>query len=837
MTAIHYSRGRNKFDAEPIIKTAPSFVEFRESVLSDRAKKKGLQYITGPFKVNGDGKSHRCLEDHLPRRFVPFDYDYIADAETFGALILFLQRYSGFVYTTASSTKTAPRARAVLESTRDMTAEEGERVCLAIERLIDAECGAGTIKYDRSVYGYAQPLYCPPVESDTYKFDGVPVDVDTVLLTAPPATPRGTNKVERLDEALRGDPVARVLDDMGMVKSRRQDGAINVICPCSSEHSSTSGESTTIYYLPHTGGFKTGRFVCQHEHCRTRQQDSFLAALGITNVVNIESKQPEDTTKNQEPLGLLQHFQPLGYDGDQFFFFTSRGKQIRSMSAAKLGKKIELLTLAPLDWWEREYGTDEGFSGRRVEMAANHIIQACYSKGVFSKDSKRGRGVWIDKNRVVIHAGDRLYIDGNETHLLQTDTAHVYEQSKPVAISISDPLPTSEAKKFLAFCRALHWESSTYGYLIAGFVVVSIASGALRWRPHGLLTGPKGCGKSWIMDVFVHILGSFCLAATGGTSAAGLRQSLQSDALPVLFDEAEGDSGRAADNIAAVLSLMRHSSAALEAKVYKGGSDGHASASIVRSCFLLASIRDPLIQAADKSRVTVFNLKASSRESATHWKTVLVPLANSLMAQDYAERLRGRVFANIVTLLEAINVFSDACSERFGDRRMGDQIGAMLGGVWLLTEDGVPTEAEATRRVGMMRWEDQTETLEEASDEEACFAAILSAHVRVDGDGWHGEASIAGLIHEVRFPGASEEHFTDRDAKRTLAMYGIRVDVDAGVLYVSNSDSMLQRKIMAHTAWPQGWGKLLARLTGATKPKTSMKIGGSQTRVTAILLQ
>jgi len=195
------------------------------------------------------------------------------------------------------------------------------------------------------------------------------------------------------------------------------------------------------------------------------------------------------------------------------------------------------------------------------------------------------------------------------------------------------------------------------------------------------------------------------------------------------------------------------------------------------------------------------------------------------------------VFANIPTLLEAIDVFANACTDRFSDRRMGDQIGAMLGGVWLLTEDGVPAPEEAARRVGMMRWEDQAETLAEASDEEACLAAIMSAHVRVDGDGWHGDASISSLIQEVRFPHTAEEHFTDRDAKRTLAMYGIKVDVEAGFLYVSNTDSMLQRKIMAHTPWPQGWGRLLSRLPGATKPQNPVKIGAIKPRVTALLLQ
>lgn len=536
-----------------------------------------------------------------------------------------------------------------------------------------------------------------------------------------------------------------------------------------------------------------------------------------------------------EPQGMLNHFQPLGYDGDQFFFFTARGKQIRSLSASKLGKKIELLTLAPLEWWEREYTSDSGFSGRAVEMAANHLIHRCYAKGVFCPDSRRGRGVWLDikgeVRRVVIHAGDRLYIDGKETPLLQADTIHVYEQARAIAISMRDPLSVDEARPFLTFCKAINWENRNYGILLAGWVVVSIASGALTWRPHCLLTGPKGCGKSWDVDVLVHILGSFCLAATGGTSAAGLRQSLQSDALPVLFDEAEGDSGRAADNIAAVLSLMRHSSAALEAKVFKGGADGKATASIVRSCFLLAAIRDPLIQAADKSRVTILSLKKSSKESAEHWKNVLVPMANTLTSEGYAERFRGRVFSRIPDLLEAIDVFSNVCSEKFSDRRMGDQIGALLGGAWLLTQDGIPTAEEATKRINKMTWDDQNDLLTEASDEVACLQAIMEAHIRVDGRDWHGDVTVEELITFLRKLSGNEDVHDDHprllrdEAKRALGMYGIRVEID-GSLLVSSTNTMLARKIMYHTPWPSGWAKLLARIKGAEKPQKNVKIGG-----------
>lgn len=576
-------------------------------------------------------------------------------------------------------------------------------------------------------------------------------------------------------------------------------------------------------------------------------QDNILDRIKVTDIASARRKktQPKPPGPAPEPQGMLQHFQPLGYDGDQFYFFTSRGKQIRSLSASKLGKKIELLTLAPLEWWEREYSGEQGFSGRAVEMAANHLIQQCYGRGVFCPDSRRGRGVWVDYKdsirRIVIHAGDRLYIDGAETPLLQTATTHVYEQAPAISISMRDPLSVEEARPFVTWCKELNWERRTYGMLLAGWTVASVASGALVWRPHGLVTGPKGCGKSWDMHVLSAVLGNFCLAATGGSSAAGLRQSLQSDALPVLFDEAEGDSGRAQDNIAAVLGLMRHSSAALDAKVFKGGADGKASTSIVRSCFLLAAIRDPLIQAADKSRVTVFSLKPATHASAVHWRTKLRPLADIITSPGYAERLRGRIFSRIGDLLDSIEIFSGVCATKFGDQRMGDQIGALLGGVWLLTQDGVPTVEDATSRVNRMEWSDQNDLLTESSDEMACLQSILEAHVRVDGERWHGDSSIGELIEVVRkgFPGSGMGGLEASEAERSLGIYGIKVVKECkigdtvGCVYVSNTNGMLARKVMTHTPWPQGWGKLLARIPGAVRAGT-VKIAGHGSRVVGL---
>ena len=272
----HYSRGTSKTDAYPAQRKAETFGELEEAILIDRAKEKGKQYVTGPFKPNGNGRSHRCKSDSMPRQFLPFDLDKMTDSETWLEAVSWLQRYRGFAYTTASHTPASPRARVVLDATREMSPDEGERVCVAIEYAISATVVG--IEFDRSVYGYYQPLYCPPVGCDVYRFDGEPVDVDAVLASSyRPIKKQATNRITEV--ALR-DPVARALSDKGMVLSS-QSGALNITCPFAHEHTTPDGEKDTIYYLPHTGGYATGRVVCLHAHCRDRPQEDFLAALGV----------------------------------------------------------------------------------------------------------------------------------------------------------------------------------------------------------------------------------------------------------------------------------------------------------------------------------------------------------------------------------------------------------------------------------------------------------------------------------------------------------------------------------------------------------------------------
>jgi hypothetical protein len=104
---IHYSRGRDKYDAYPEQRTAASFAAFAEAVLADRSEKKGLAWIAAPFAQNGDGRHHRCGEGVQARQFILADLDG-STPEAFVMLCMALGEYPGFGYTTASHTTECP---------------------------------------------------------------------------------------------------------------------------------------------------------------------------------------------------------------------------------------------------------------------------------------------------------------------------------------------------------------------------------------------------------------------------------------------------------------------------------------------------------------------------------------------------------------------------------------------------------------------------------------------------------------------------------------------------------------------------------------------------------
>lgn len=282
--AIRFSRGETKHDNLPAQREAADFDDFADAVLGDRAAAKGLAYVCAPL---GEGfhnhpdmypgvAAWRLKKLAQPRCFLPLDLDGFDSPETFTRLLAWLERFQGFAYTTASSTPDAPRCRVVLAQSRATDQGEGKALGEAVQAMIEAELGAG-MKFDQSVYGAAQPLYTPLLEAETFRFSGVPVDVDAMLAQSPPKKPQTNGS--RLELVKGEDLILNTLNVLGMVRAEKGGGAYYIQCPFEDQHTSFTGDGETIYYLAHTNGFAMAHFKCLHAHCAKRTDTDFKLEL------------------------------------------------------------------------------------------------------------------------------------------------------------------------------------------------------------------------------------------------------------------------------------------------------------------------------------------------------------------------------------------------------------------------------------------------------------------------------------------------------------------------------------------------------------------------------
>ena len=187
-----YSRGTDTFDNAPAQMAAHSFSDFAEAVANDTSPRKGLTYICSGLSEGAHyekptehlGIAHWRLKSYgLSRRFLAFDFDWFESPEVFHQVCELLRMYNCLIYTTASHTPEAPRARALIELNREISPEEGEQLGQAAQIQIESIIGIGKIKFDSSVYRATQPIYTPVTTSTIIHHHGASLDVDNTLAT------------------------------------------------------------------------------------------------------------------------------------------------------------------------------------------------------------------------------------------------------------------------------------------------------------------------------------------------------------------------------------------------------------------------------------------------------------------------------------------------------------------------------------------------------------------------------------------------------------------------------------------------------------------------------
>lgn len=510
-------------------------------------------------------------------------------------------------------------------------------------------------------------------------------------------------------------------------------------------------------------------------------------------------------------------FRLLGVDGDQFFYMPDRGQQVVSLTAAGHTKN-NLMRLGALNTWESAFGEGSDMTGKHWDAAVNALIQRSQSLPKFDPQRIRGRGCWVDGEDVVFHAGDRLVVNGQSRPIPQFNSAirAIYEGALEIPVDSGDGADNRSAVRLLDLCKLLCWERPLSGYLLAGWLAIAPICGALMWRPHLWISGPSGSGKSWILaNVISTIVGDSAIHVQGETTEAGLRQKIGSDALPVVFDEAESEDRRGQQRLEGVLVLARQASSESKARITKGSASGGAIDYMVRSCFLFASIGVAAVKKADVSRITVLQLKKNiGPGSSEHFELIKSLASETTQRNVFCSQIRARSLRNAKVLRANAETFTKAAIQFTGDKRSADQVGTLLAGAYSLRSTALVTEEFAIEWMAERDWTGfKSEDID--NDENQCLAHLFAASIRYELDERPVTRSISEAVQFLQTPRITSSDRAHDETREALKRHGILVK--DGRASIANRHPALER-IFADTPWAGAkWRQQLERVPGHEK--------------------
>lgn len=549
----------------------------------------------------------------------------------------------------------------------------------------------------------------------------------------------------------------------------------------------------------------------------------------IRNLTQAAVKAKLDAPKQHDPEPDAP-FQVLGHSDGVFYFLPARGGQVVALGARSLTKTDLVARLAPLDWWDQnQWHTEKG--GIDWLRIVAWLTGLCYERGLYDPASVRGRGAWLDDGRVVLHNGDHLVVDGAETALNGLKSAFVYELRQRMRIPYEQPLTADQARALVDICALLPFDNPNSPALVAGWLALAPICGALAWRPHLWITAPSGGGKTWAMEhVFRPVLGGAALHVQSVTTEAGIRQALGHDARPILFDEAETQTPQGQDRMQRVLELARQASSDGGA-IIKGTAGGRPQTFAIRSCFLMSSIGPGVTQRADQTRVTVIEMRppASNDPEAVKRFERLQALTARTLTADWLAGLHARVASMAPVVRANAETFAQAFQHTPGaTRRMGDQLGALLGGYWALWSDDPITLDEAREQVLERNWSDYLPDAEE-TDERICLDTLLHHRTRVELEiGKPPVERTVGELVEMALRVGPYVRPSDSDAASVhLRRLGIRVEPAKGARPVGLSVATRHPalgEIYGGGPFAVQWGRYLSRIPGAESGRATKAV-------------
>ena len=527
-----------------------------------------------------------------------------------------------------------------------------------------------------------------------------------------------------------------------------------------------------------------------------------------------------------------QPFKVLGWCADRSRIHYQHRETGQIAAIKPAAQAATLLTLAPLDYWETV--TPAVRTGANWPAALNLVVEQANKAGVFSLDRLRGRGVWMDGTKVVWHLGDRLEVDGQEVELIEHRSTHHYPRLPALDVDpASAPLSDAQGGEILAAVAAMGWATPLDHLHLVGWIVLASVCGALDKRPVLQITCGYGKGKTYTLTgVVAPLLAGLAISQSNSTEAA-VRQTLNTDALPVLLDESEGEDHQRREGH---LKLARLSFDGTETS--RGTTHGKALSYAVRSSVALVGINAMIVNPAERSRTVVVGRQPLPQDQ---WAKVDRTLRQLLTVEVGAQLLRRAVNhlhtmrANVATFRRIVEGQLPAGAAA----RAGDTYGALLAGAHLLTSTKVVDDVQAVAWLDLMNWSAPAALGVEVADGQSaaaegvqCLAKLFSHEEQwrnKEADYETGRISIRELIELARINSSAAEA---AEARKVLGRRGIKA-TDHGLVIANSAETLAP--IYGNTKWRGGGHReRLRELPGAEAAGPKHFTGGGTHKATTI---
>ncbi|WP_290551541.1 hypothetical protein [Akkermansia sp.] len=387
--------------------------------------------------------------------------------------------------------------------------------------------------------------------------------------------------------------------------------------------------------------------------------------------------------------------------------------------------------LAPVEWWELTLDPDGKLTTRQVmDRAIDYCINATGSRK-FDPDAIRKCGVWDEDGAAVYHAGDAVYLFCPENEqkrpFLPVDHARtgkpLYLPGKAILAPSEDILTDEEGKTVADFIRAHSWKTPQDAFLCLGLVTQAILSGYLHFRAHGWINAPAGTGKTTLRKSIELLIGGVARYFKGlETTDAGLRQKLESDSCPVIFDEADSDNSAKTANMVRILALLRTATDG-DVGITKGGADGKSVTYLMRNAFLLFSVRSMIEKASEQSRIFELELEKKDPAEVSPVFRRHDELAAVIRSGDLGRKYVTRIMYHAPAIRRNIEALRQYLSDQGEEGRRAEMFSTVYAAAHFVTSTQDLTPQDMQECAAMASGSDYARVLDD--DGERCLEWLL----------------------------------------------------------------------------------------------------------------